>query len=149
MTANEPTPSRAQDVEDTEAELNTTRRSVLGAAGGLAAAANVKWDDLGFHPDESEDWGDLDGSVERRLVNTEGAMDASVDGKWGGFGFEEGAFEDESVSVSYSRTGLLLAFDATAEDTRLGAGASLDPQEAREIALGLWMAADEFEAFDP
>ncbi|WP_435130332.1 hypothetical protein [Halobaculum sp. D14] len=125
-----------------------TRRRFLGASGALAAGAEVEWDELGFHPDESYDWDDLDGIVERRLVETEDSLSATTEGKWGGFSFEEGELEDESVSVSYVDSGLLLVFNANGEDSRLGASAKLDAQEAREIALGLWMGAEEYEAFN-
>lgn len=54
-------------------------------------------------------------------------------------------FTDHRAEVMYDRSGIHLNIDAESDEVSLGALAKLTNEQAREIAIALWQAAEEQE----
>jgi hypothetical protein len=93
------------------------------------------------------DGGDgLDGGIYQTVAVDGTGGSFSYDGRDGSLLFDGDSVSSLSASVTYSPDGLLLSLDGDdGADTRAGAGVSLTPSTARELAAGLYAAAEEYE----
>ena len=118
------------DVENVDAYL----ASLATAAGmdyttaDFETAGTWTWDDIGPFFTAHTEMQDPSGGVEGPICDVQ---------------YEPPHFETAQVGVRYTAKGVQIDLEATGEEALLSMGGELTNEQARELALGLWQAAQE------
>lgn len=122
-----------------------TRRQYLGA---LAAGAAANWEESDYDIENVEEWGD---EIEHVSIGrfTPLAYAGSADLGHSGFSVERRDVTDPMTAVWYNRRGVIVSLEAEWElgeyDAYSGGSADFDPDEARDLAVAIYQAAEELE----
>jgi hypothetical protein len=118
-----------------------TRREALSALGALAA---TRWDAEGFD-DPPEEWDPIEGPMD--VVDVDPARPSLTgEGPLGGFLLDRDDVADAALSVWYDRPGVYVSLEVEGEgDVYAGGSGMLDPDQARDLAVALYQAAEELE----
>ena len=121
-----------------------TRRTVLGL---LGAAAGAEWGRRGYDP-RGEDGAVVEpGRVTHQQDLAE--LSGRLQGTYGGMTLERGAFDGALVTLITDLDGVYINLDGGGESGQeLGVSAVVSAEAARELAVALYMAAEEQEAHE-
>lgn len=120
-----------------------SRREAMQALSGLAAA---RWAEQDLDPDEADEWGELRSGYETGRHELRAAS-AVARGPFGGGAAFRDDVTDARATVTYGHsTGVSVHLDAEAAGAdEVSAGLDLEPDEARELAVSIYCAAEELE----
>lgn len=119
------------------------RREVLQA---LGAAASAAWVEEGYDPSDLQSWRDEGGPYSTTQEVTPTSIMPFAEGRFASFSTPRGAFEERSVEVFYDSEDIVLAGQANSDDLKVDMSIGFSPEAAREVAVALYQAAEEFEA---
>lgn len=117
------------------------RRSFIETLAALAAARRSDGrqpDDLGgWHDADTDDLTIGDVAPEEVTVSATGSL-----GEWL---LDDAALSERRLEVSYDALNILLSVEASGDTIEAGTLTALTPEQAREIAVALYQAADEHD----
>lgn len=121
------------------------RRDALQA---LAALASARWAEEGIDFDRADEWGDLSGGIRRTGEIDAAAAGAVVRAPFGTAGVDRENSSEATVTVAYDDTERVrLSTMIEAGEAYADSGTELDPDDARELAVALYQASEELEAW--
>lgn len=118
---------------------------------GVAAIAASNWDDLDYHPDEADEWGEFDGGPYNVLDPVSAAaLAVDVQSQVASLNIQgETTFDERTVSVFYyDPMGVAIEWSADGDGGLKSNGAVyLDTERAKEVAGAIYQAAVELESW--
>jgi len=123
--------------------IEQTRRSILETIGALAA---TRWDAEGFGPEDVDGWAGPTGGVRETGQFAPTWMLTSGEGPAASWRMENQKFDERTLRVLYDHGGVQVDIEAEGDGVRGGALVELQPEQARELAVSLYQAAEEQEA---
>lgn len=111
----------------------------------LVAAATARWTAEGWNPQEMEDWEPVTSGIYgyERWGFEATEMSGHVNGPITHAEIDE--FSSREIRVAYTEKGVWLDVDGKVEEITVGALATLSPEQAKDIAVALYQAAEELE----
>lgn len=121
---------------------HVTRRQYLGA---LAAGAAANWEDAEYDIENVDEWGE---NIEHVNIGSFNPSEFRSDADLGYSGFlvENDSVERPTAEVWYDNGGVTVSLEADLEGgDYAGNAGEFDPDEARELAVAIYQAAEELE----
>lgn len=113
--------------------------------GGLAALAGVQWDEEGLDIESADEWEPLGPGLYFTARQSVDELVARVRSDSERLLADDGEFPSPEVQVYYDRDGVHVDLEGSADSTNLSISNALTPAQAREVAVGLYQAAEELE----
>lgn len=126
----------------------TTRREYMG---GLASLAAAEWATEDYDIENAENWDAPVGGVWTVANMAPKQIIASAATGFGTMEYDDKNFTQREVEVTYTESGVNVDIDAEGDEPdhgakpRVGALATFDPEGARELAVAIYMAAEELD----
>lgn len=117
------------------------RRSFIESLAALAAARRSD----GVNSSEIDGWHDADADDLATGDVAPEEVTVSATGPLGEWLLEDAALSDRRLEVSYDALNILLSVEGSGDDVDTGTLTALTPEQAREVAVALYQAADEHE----
>jgi hypothetical protein len=123
--------------------IERTRRSILRT---IAALAATRWDNEGFGPGDVDGWEGPTGGVRETGEFAPTWMLTSGEGPAAMWRMGDRKFDERTLHVLYDHDGVQVDVEAEGDGVRGGALVELQPEQARELAVSLYQAAEEQES---
>lgn len=123
--------------------IEQTRRSILETIAALAAA---RWDAEGFGPEDVDGWEGPTGGIRETGEFSPMRMLTSGEGPAAMWRMEDRKFEKRTLRVLYDHGGVQVDIEAEGDGVRGGTLVELQPDQARQLAVSLYQAAEEQES---
>lgn len=142
MTANEPKPETGQERTGSNDESeHSTANDHGGYLASLATAVGMDYTTADFGTDGTWTWDDSGPFLTTHTEMLEPS--GGVEGPICDVQYEPAHFDRAAADVRYTTEGVQIHLEARGEDAVLAMGGQLTNEQARELAVALWQAAQE------